>query len=196
MRFSFAQSEPFRLFLISFLTLFFELICIRWLSAYVLYLGYFTNFVLLGALLGIGAGALLAHKPYTLMVWLPALLFVFFTAILFTKAEVNPGYESFIYFTSTISFLRLPPYVLLPIIFVAVTLIFTALAQTLGRLMSPLPPLRAYNLNILGSLAGIGAFTLMSFWSWPAWAWFLVAIGIMLLFLPRGRSFGRNILLF
>jgi hypothetical protein len=54
---------PARLLTISFLILFLELACIRWLSAYILYLGYFTNFVLLGALLGIGAGTLLSQRP-------------------------------------------------------------------------------------------------------------------------------------
>lgn len=56
-----------RLFLLSFLVLFFELVCIRWLSSYVLYLGYFTNFVLLGCLLGIGAGVLLANYQVRLI---------------------------------------------------------------------------------------------------------------------------------
>ena len=42
------RSDKVNLLTISFLILFLELACIRWLSAYILYLGYFTNFVLLG----------------------------------------------------------------------------------------------------------------------------------------------------
>ncbi len=78
------KSPSARLFALSFLILFFELVCIRWLSSYVLYLGYFTNLVLLGALLGIGAGTLISQKPYRLFSKAPLAMFLFFTVILFT----------------------------------------------------------------------------------------------------------------
>ena len=43
-----------RLFLLSFLMLFVELALIRWTASDIVYLSYFTNFVLLGSFLGIG----------------------------------------------------------------------------------------------------------------------------------------------
>jgi spermidine synthase len=190
-----SKSHAVRLFLISFLILFFELVCIRWLSSYILYLGYFTNFVLLGALLGIGAGALLADRSYKLIKWLPALLFVFLTGILFTRAQINPEFKDFIYFTTEKSTIQLPPYVLLPLIFICVTVIFTLLAQDLGVLITKFAPLRAYTLNILGSLAGIACFTLVSFLSLPSWVWFLISAVLIVPFLPAGRSRGPNIVL-
>jgi spermidine synthase len=189
------KSDSFRLFLISFLILFLELACIRWLSSYVLYLGYFTNFVLLGCLLGIGAGALLAHKSTRLIKWLPILMFVFFTTILFTRSQVTPHFEYLIYFTSNINPLQLPAYVLLPLIFISITAIFTSLSQDLGVLLTQFPPLKAYNLNILGSLAGIASFTLISALSLPSWVWMLVAAILLIPLLPRGRSFGNNLFL-
>ena len=45
--------------------LFVELVLIRWAGAYVVYLSYFSNFVLLGSFLGIGLGFLRAHKGRT-----------------------------------------------------------------------------------------------------------------------------------
>ena len=51
-----------RLVLSSGLMLFLELALIRWLSANVVHLGYFSNFVLLGSFLGVGLG-FLAWKP-------------------------------------------------------------------------------------------------------------------------------------
>ena len=51
-----------RLFLLSFLMLFVELALIRWLGANVIYLSYFSNFVLLGSFLGIGIGFLRARS--------------------------------------------------------------------------------------------------------------------------------------
>jgi len=52
------QRDRLYLFLCSFTILFVELACIRWIPAYIRYLGYFTNFVLLGSFLGIGLGVL------------------------------------------------------------------------------------------------------------------------------------------
>jgi hypothetical protein len=183
------------MFLISFLILFFELVCIRWLSSYILYLGYFTNFVLLGSLLGIGAGALLADNPKRLIKWLPGLLFVFLASILFLRADVNPQFEDLIFFTDQGGTVQVPAFVLLPLIFIGVTAIFTLLSQDLGILFTKFTPLRAYTLNILGSLAGIACFTLMSFLSLPAWIWFLVAAVLLIPFLPQDRSFRLNLIL-
>lgn len=189
------RSEAFQLFLISFLILFLELVFIRWLSSYVLYLGYFTNFVLLGTLLGIGAGALVANRYGSIIKWLPTLMFAFLTAILFTRAQLTPYFEEFIYFTSTGAAITLPSYVLLPLIFIGVAVIFTLLSHPLGSLFTLFEPLKAYGLNILGSLAGIAFFTLLSFLSLPSWTWFLVAFLLLILFLPKGRSFGLNVVL-
>ncbi len=189
------KSEVLKIFLISFLILFFELVLIRWLSSYILYLGYFTNFVLLGSLLGIGAGALLAARSTKLIRWLPSLLFIFLSVILFVRAEINPEFEELIYFTSGSGTVQLPPYLLLPFIFIGVTAIFTLMAQDLGVLFAKFAPLRAYNLNILGSLAGIACFTLMSFLSLPAWVWFLVAVVLIIPFLSVDRLFWINIIL-
>lgn len=189
------KSDASRLFSLSFLILFFELVCIRWLSSYVLYLGYFTNFVLLGALLGIGAGALMSRKSTRLLAKTPLLMFIFFTLILFTRAQISPNQENVIYFTSSQSFLRLPAEVLLPIIFIGVTTIFTFLSQDVGTLLTRFPPLKAYNLNILGSLAGIAGFTILSYTSVSSWVWFLVAMVVLIFLLPHERFFGVNVIL-
>jgi hypothetical protein len=47
-----------RLLLSSALMLFLELALIRWTAANIVHLGYFSNFVLLGSLLGVGVGFL------------------------------------------------------------------------------------------------------------------------------------------
>ena len=56
-----------RLLLASSLMLFLELALIRWLGANVVHLSYFSNFVLLGSFLGIGAGFLISRKTWS--VW-------------------------------------------------------------------------------------------------------------------------------
>ncbi|HEX9489036.1 MAG TPA: hypothetical protein VF930_02055, partial [Stellaceae bacterium] len=48
-----AYAHPYRrLFLASFSILFLELVLIRWVPSYVRMFGYFTNFILMGSLLG------------------------------------------------------------------------------------------------------------------------------------------------
>ena len=52
--------------------------------------------------------------------------------------------------------------------------------------------LMAYTADILGSLAGITAFGLMSFFRVPAWVWFLIALVIGVCFVPRRRCAPRG----
>jgi hypothetical protein len=47
----------------AFLLLFVELALIRWLGANIVYLAYFSNFVLIGSFLGIGLGFLWPAAP-------------------------------------------------------------------------------------------------------------------------------------
>ena len=68
-----------RLGLISFLGLYFELTLIRWAPSQVRLLAYFSNYVLIAALLGIGAGMLLAGRRQRLILaFAPALLLLMF----------------------------------------------------------------------------------------------------------------------
>ena len=59
-------APPLQLFVLSFLMLFVELALIRWSGALVIYLSYFSNFVLLGSFLGIGIGFLRARARVNL----------------------------------------------------------------------------------------------------------------------------------
>ena len=54
-------SDRLRLILLSFLMLFVELALIRWTGENVVYMSFFSNFVLLGSFLGIGLGFLRAN---------------------------------------------------------------------------------------------------------------------------------------
>ena len=63
--------DRWNLFVCSFTILFVELVCIRWIPAYIRYLGYFTNFVLLGSFLGIGLGILQARRRLDLHTFFP-----------------------------------------------------------------------------------------------------------------------------
>src|SRR5215813_14042429 len=60
----FITNHRVRIFLLAFSMLFFELLCIRWITSYVRFLSYFNNFVLFASFLGIGLGILTARRKF------------------------------------------------------------------------------------------------------------------------------------
>jgi hypothetical protein len=192
------------LFLISFLILFFELACIRWLGSTVIFLTFFTNIVLMACFLGVSVGCLAAARSWS---WINAVVPL---ALLVTASAFGIlwGYNNFsqvmidvgsqqspeqIYF-GTDARPKDPTKWVVPIemlagyFFVLVALLFVGLGQEMGRRFTAIENrLTAYTADILGSLAGIAAFGVMSMFLVPAWTWFLVAVLIGLYFVPRRR---------
>lgn len=68
------MSPKLRLVLLSFLMLFVELALIRWTGSNVVFLSYFSNFVLLGSFLGIGIGFLRAGRSRNFFPYAPLAL--------------------------------------------------------------------------------------------------------------------------
>ena len=89
--------DRWNLFLCSFTILFIELVCIRWIPAYIRYLGYFTNFVLLGSFLGIGLGILQARRRLDLHTFFPVALAVLVWVVSTFKLQltINSSQEVF-----------------------------------------------------------------------------------------------------
>src|SRR6185436_9742440 len=77
------------LFLISFLTLFLELTCIRWFPSHVLFLTFFTNTVLLASILGISVGCLAARRKANLLLWTPLVLVIALGSAHFVEWQRN-----------------------------------------------------------------------------------------------------------
>lgn len=175
------------LFLCSFTILFVELACIRWIPAYIRYLGYFTNFVLLGSFLGIGLGILQARRRLDLQIFFPTALAVLVAAVSIFKLElvVNSSQEVFFGITERITVHGTESFFLLPMIFAIVTLLFTFLGQNLGRFLAAVqPPLTAYTIDVAGSIAGGLLFALVSFLAMPPAVWFGIA-ALAVLALPQ-----------
>src|SRR4030042_6221303 len=93
--------EKTRLFIVSFLVLFFELVCIRWVPAYIRYLSYFSNFVLLACFLGMGTGLLLAWRKLQPLVLFAPILLLFVVIVMNVKFELKIETSDAIYFKST-----------------------------------------------------------------------------------------------
>ena len=79
--------------------------------------------------------------------------------------------------------------VVLAAVFGLVTAVMAALALPVGGLLRSMPPLRAYAFDILGSMAGIAAFTLLSWVGVGPVGWLVViALLALLLGLSRGLT--------
>src|SRR5581483_5686287 len=99
------------------------------------------------------------------------------------RVEITVMSQDIIFFkTPGENIFRFEPEVLLPIIFLLVACTFIPLTQRLGRLLKEFIPLHGYSLDIAGSLCGIAAFTLLSFFSTSAFIWFVI-VGCLYLFL-------------
>jgi MFS family permease len=189
------------LFLSSFLVLFLEVALIRWMPAYIRLLSYFSNFILLAAFLGCGIGCLVAGARRNLFPLFPLLLLALVAAVERLRLEVAVPSATTIYFSSGTSekVVAVESTLLLPLLFVGVALLFVAVAQQMARELERAgtadavrpggrsATLRAYAINLLGSLAGVAAFALISWLQAPPVAWFGVAFAAALPFLFRGR---------
>jgi len=183
--------RPWRLFLLSFLMLFVELALIRWTGAKVVYLSYFSNFVLLASFLGIGVGFLRARSATNLFPLAPVLLAAMMAFVIVFPVQINRSGSDLIFFGALEnSGTGLPIWATLPVIFVAVAAVMVSIAEGVARIFAELDPLRAYQLDILGSIAGIAAFSLLSFLGTPPIAWGLVVVGAFaVLYLPSIKWF-------
>jgi SAM-dependent methyltransferase len=169
--------------------LFVELALIRWTGSNVIYLSYFSNFVLLGSFLGIGIGFLRSRKPTRLFRFAPLALALLVFLVLRFPVSVDRTGSQLIYFGA---FRRtgFPIWVTLPVVFICSAVVMALIADEVGRVFAKFEPLTAYRLDIVGSILGIAAFSLLSFLQLPPIAWGLVvAVGFLLL-LPRPVGIG------
>jgi predicted membrane-bound spermidine synthase len=184
------------LFLSSFLVLFLEIALIRWIPAYIRLLSYFSNFILLAAFLGCGIGCLAASRRRNLIAFFPLLQLLLVLAVFGLRLEVAVPGATTIYFSSGTAdkVVAVESTMLLPLLFAAVALLFVTVAQRMareleraGRADGGSASLHAYAINLLGSLAGVGAFALMSWLQMPPAVWFAVAFAAALPFLADGK---------
>ncbi len=177
------MNDRIRLVLASFLMLFTELVLIRWAGASIIYLSYFSNFVLLGSFLGVGLGFLRARSSSDLLRWAPLVMAFFVAFVVIFPVVIDRSGSSVLYF-GALQKRGLPVWVMLPIVFCAVALIMACIAQGVAQLFIRFPPLDAYRFDILGSLAGIATFTVLSFLGTGPIVWGLVIAALFLTLRP------------
>jgi SAM-dependent methyltransferase len=153
---------------------------IRWISAEVRVVAYFTNFVLVACFFGLGLGYLRAGRPGTLARSVPALLATLLLTAYLSRARVVTGSENLVFLNYEEGGPVLPLWLALTAVYAATTLVFVPIGQELGRLFELFPPLHAYSLNILGSVLGAALMPILAFLGAPPWLWIaLGALGLL-----------------
>ena len=185
---SFLARNDVRLFLTSLAILFVELMLIRWIPANVKYIGFFSNFLLIASFLGIGLGILLGRRgwnpprmPFALLLLVVAIIVVGFQL----NVQVRSSDE--IFFGLAESGAADLNFLVLPLIVGLVVALLATLALPLGPLLKSMRPLKAYAIDIVGSMTGIAAFTLLSASGTPPFIWFTV-VAVLVIALDVGRG--------
>jgi spermidine synthase len=199
-----SSSVRLELFFISFILLFLELACIRWFPAYVLFLTFFTNTVLIACFLGMSLGCLAAKQSRNFLLYTPALIaFAMIAAlalsqfrfplesILRISSQASPQVVFFGNDYRDVNPARffIPIDVVEGFFFLVIALAFIGPGQTLGRALDQVPNrIEAYILNIAGSLAGVLAFAGISRFQLSPFWWFLAVVAGMAYFLHSNES--------
>ncbi len=183
------------LFMVSFITLFFEVLVIRWMAEEVRIFSYFKNITLIACFLGLGLGSILARKRVNLFnLFMPLLVVLIVCVKVASLAKGHISYpggdEHFLWgvlakpdFFSQIS----SYYIVVAFFFVLCAATFVPLGQRLGRLIRTFPPIKAYTINIFGSLMGIWGFSALCFAGLGPFYWFALG-AVLLLWLARDKK--------
>ncbi len=193
-----------RFILASFVSLFLELLLIRWISSELRIFAYLKNFVLIACFLGFGFGAYLSRRrvqiltpvlgclalaasawfarlqPVSLFVWISEVMGEFEDVTMMGRTLWLRGAEHVVSLALSC--------VAVASVFLLVTLIFIPFGQIVGRYLDAATnTIRAYSLNIAASLLGIWAFTVLALASTPPWSWFLIGLVLCLALVGTGK---------
>ncbi|HEX4637174.1 MAG TPA: hypothetical protein VH189_13385, partial [Rhizomicrobium sp.] len=188
------------------LSLFLELLLIRWESGVFAVFALYKNFALLSCFCGLGIGYAKADdKQLTLPASLPmaVVLLGLFMSLRYgtgeagnTLFQVVPVREEasvfFAFRPETTPWMHAlystPVYLLLAVTFILNVLVLLPVGQFCGHLMQRVKPLPAYGYNLLGSIAGVVLLFLLS-WAWTGPViWFSLAAAGLALFQLASRS--------
>ena len=176
------------------LSLFLELAVIRWQVSIFPLLAFYKNYGLLSAFAGLGLGYALAGRDRIPLVLVAPLIGFQIAAQMalkygFGAAQIsdivaNPFVEELNYSVQNvktdIQFVAV--YATLAFVFLLTALAFVPIGQLAGRLMQRRGNLRAYGLNLIGSLLGVVSVNLVSLFCAPPALWFALSFFVLLFF--------------
>jgi spermidine synthase len=181
------------IFITAALSLLLELALIRWQSSVLEFVAFYKNFSLLACFAGLGLGYGLAGRDRIPLLTVIPLLAWQFGFLMMTRLVPVFGSIPFpeqltmgLGKTNLVQAAAL--YLLLTVVFLLTAVTFLPVGQLCGRLMERRSKLRAYGLNLLGSLAGVLLMLGESFAWTPPLVWFALCFLALLLFHVRKSS--------
>src|SRR5215469_497603 len=198
----FAEARPkekIRLIvLVTMVSLLLELVMIRWLASVFPVFSFFKNFTLLACFLGLGAGYAVADKERCAPALVLPMLALFVTVITLLRYDIGAHTEFFTalpmqeqtsisIWMDQLSWLHmfqqsLPVYLLLGASFILCACICYPVGQLCGKLLGATDALKAYGLNLAGSILGVMVLFVMSLFWLPPLIWFTAIAGVLLYF--------------
>src|SRR4030042_4052329 len=201
------NSKSFQLFLTSCLALYLELIALRWLSSEIRIFAFLKNIPLIISFLGLGLGTM--QKSHKLIKGknLPVILYIFIFSLVITpftfisRVPIPTGEDLWIWwssesflsplFSSTISqtIVLFLMYIIIVSYFLTILFIlFFAIGGLLKEKLSQFRPLKAYSIDLIGSMTGIILFTIISFLWAPPIIWIALAFLILFIIIRPKKS--------
>lgn len=182
-----------RLIALSFMQLFIQLMLIRWLGAQVVYMSYYSNFVLLASFLGFGLGFLWAGtRKLNLYHYAPILLGALVLVVYRFQVGLKWTTTDVVFFETMEPDSPLPRWAVLLALFVVVAVVAATLGEGVARTFSRFKPLEAYKLDLIGSILGIVGFAVLSYLGARPIVWGLIVALGFLLTLPLGTRTGSR----
>jgi SAM-dependent methyltransferase len=180
------------LFVASAAALFFELVIIRYLASEIRVFAYLKNMPLIASFFGIGLGMIKGPPNPKLRRGLPllsALLFLLVANASRLRLTHLPmptsDYSQFSFDSLPVALPNLV-YVLVVLFFLGLVIgFFVVLGGFIAEHLPNLPQLKAYGVNLAGSLTGITLFTFLAFLRTPPWIWLLVGFVLIAPFFMR-----------
>jgi hypothetical protein len=166
------KSPAVRLFWSSVLLLFGEILAIRWLGIEVPAIAVFPNLVLLVVLVGASAGVGDPKRYTTPRAFLVAALGILLITAIYAVALKIPTLYLKVGAAST-AHICISIALLLGLV-VSLLVVFVNVGAILGEGFSSLPPLRAYSINLFGSIIGVLLIALISLFQLPPPVWILM----------------------
>jgi hypothetical protein len=177
-----ASPSGARLFVISLLLLYAEVMFIRWSHVELPITSVFSNLILIVVFVSTSVGLATCQRPLhnpiviACAVGASLLMLIFGHQFHFYELSIKQDAGPSILVSCLV----------LSAFFACLTISFVDIGRLLGREFSTLPPLKAYSINLLGSLAGVLLFAVFS-WLWlPPAVWLLLG-GLCLFFICRKK---------
>ena len=125
---NFINKNSSKIFIISFLILFFELTLIRYISASIVSISFYSNIILLASFFGVGAGCLLNIKK-NLFNYFPTLILILLLILNSSLLMINTSKSEMIMFQVDGEGYRMPSWLIIIFIFNPLSTIKISISQ-------------------------------------------------------------------